>query len=75
MRNLCAMKALFKLAAVGALTAIAINLYRRYQRFNAAPSSPDDQVADTNLVVTGDPAQRQSVPQPQDWRSAQNVLE
>jgi hypothetical protein len=72
------MKTLLKLAALGGLAAIAVNLYRRQQRRDVGAESdnrPIDQVADTNSVVTGDPAARQRAPQPQDWRGAQNVLE
>lgn len=34
----------------------------------------DAQIADSNLVSSGDPDRDQSGPQPQDWRGAQNVL-
>jgi hypothetical protein len=85
------MKTLLKLAALGGLAAVAVNIYRRQQqRYDRElPGSrsqrrdldaesgnrPIDQVADTNSVVTGDPAAEQRAPQPQDWRGAQNVLE
>ncbi|HUQ10685.1 MAG TPA: hypothetical protein VM146_10260 [Steroidobacteraceae bacterium] len=82
------MKTLLKLAALGGLTAIAINLYRRKQsRDGDLPDEQSDlggmdqnmdqgldQVADTNSVATGDAAAEQSGAQPQDWRGAQNVL-
>lgn len=77
------MTTLLKLAGIGALAAIAINIYRRQQTWDR--ELPGDraqrrglsarQVADTNMVSSGDPSRDQSGPQPQDWRGAQNVLE
>lgn len=84
------MKTLLKLAALGGLAAFAVNVYRRQRRYDRelpgsrperrdfdseSDNRPIDQVADTNSVVTGDPAAEQRAPQPQDWRGAQNVLE
>lgn len=75
------MKALFKLLLFGAIAAIAFEIHRRRQRWDrelrGSRSGRRDlgPVADTNTVVSGDPAQEQRGPQPQDWRGAQNVLE
>ena len=72
------MKTLIKLASLGALVAVAVEFYRRWQpddRRGLGASNDNDMVADTNSVVTGDAGRAQSEPQPQDWRGAQNVLE
>jgi hypothetical protein len=42
---------------------------------DATASSVDDLVADTNMVTGGNAAQEERMPQPQDWRGAQNVLD
>ena len=77
------MKTLLKLAGIGALAAIAINIYRRQQYWDRELPGDrahrrglsTDQVADTNTVSSGDSVRDQRGPQPQDWRGAQNVLE
>jgi hypothetical protein len=81
------MKTLIKLAGLAALAAVAVNLYRRQQRFDrelpgnrpqrhsAGAGASADMVADTNTVSGGDYESEQRGPQPQDWRGAQNVLE
>jgi hypothetical protein len=73
------MNTLLRLAALGALTAIAVNVYRRQQRTDRElpgnRAQRRDLVADTNSVASGDPLEEQLQPQPQDWRGEQNVLE
>jgi hypothetical protein len=80
------MKTLIKLAGLGALVAVAVNIYRRQQRFDrelpgnhrqrrSRDAGNADMVADTNMISGGDYEREQRDPQPQDWRGVQNVLE
>jgi hypothetical protein len=56
--------------AIGAAVAGALGYLALKRRDEHEP----EQVADTNLVHSGDPQEEQLAPQPQDWRGAQNVL-
>ena len=58
-------------AVAGAL----VHWLTRRSSESVADEAADDLIADTNLVHSGDPAEQQRGPQPQDWRGAQNVLE
>lgn len=84
------MKTLMKIAVLGGLAALAMEIYQRQRRYDRelrdsrserrdpdwdTDNHPLEQVADTNSVVAGDAAAAQRAPQPQDWRGAQNVVE
>jgi hypothetical protein len=65
------MKTLLKIVVGAAIAGALLNLLMKQRR--RAPRA--DLVADTNTVHTGDVAEEQRAPQPQDWRGAQNVLD
>jgi hypothetical protein len=68
------MKTLLRFAIGAAVAGALVRLIMKRPSSQAAGAAAD-QVADTNLVHSGDPAIAQRGPQPQDWRGAQNVLE